>query len=105
MTLKPDKWYNYFEVRQMCNNCGNIILRKSFYSKRDFINCTQYIRELIDSGRYETDAPSLDIDSLKDKDGVWINDIFRFTVRCKECGQEFVCCADTYHGNGGFVKK
>jgi hypothetical protein len=36
----------------MCYNCDDIVLRDSFYSPEDYLNCLKYIQELIDAGHF-----------------------------------------------------
>lgn len=86
----------------MCEKCKDIILRKQFYSPRDYLNCIEYIKELLKSGNFKLVYASCNIDKVIDKSGKWNSDIIEHIIRCKKCKTRFVCQADTYHGNGGF---
>ena len=88
----------------MCGACGDIILRKEFYSPRDYLNCLNYIRELVDSGGFVLEPGACDLDKINDENGCWVDDIIAHVIHCKACGQAFTCFCDTYHGGGGFRK-
>ena len=89
----------------MCKHCEDIILRKHFYSQQDFLNCLDYIKELLEIGNFELIKSTCDLGSIRNENGQWASDDFRWTIRCKECGQNFTCYANTYRGGGGFVKE
>lgn len=86
----------------MCDNCKNIVLRDSFYSPRDYLNCLDYIQFIVAQGKYEIISHTCALDKVKSANGQWISDTITHVIRCKICGQEFTCFCDTYHGSGGF---
>lgn len=88
----------------MCKICENVILRKNFYSPRDYLNCLDYLWELIDSGAFELESATCDLDKVKGPDGKWVDDIIGHVIRCKGCGQAFTCSCCTYRGGGSFYK-
>lgn len=89
----------------MCEKCQDIVLRKSFYSKQDWLNCLEYIKELIANENYELVESTCDFDNIRNADGEWSNDEFRHVVKCKCCGKRYLCYANTYRGGGGFVEE
>ncbi len=88
----------------MCLVCDNIRLKKRFASPADYMQWLDYIRELLDSGNYEIESQTCDLDKVKDENGCWVDDLIGHTIRCKHCGQAYTCFVDTYHGNGSFRK-
>ena len=89
----------------MCENCKGIILRKRFHSSHDYMECIAYIKTLLATGKYELIDATCDIHHIKNANGCWVNDLISHTLRCKLCGSDFICIADTYHGSGSFVAK
>ena len=86
----------------MCEVCDEIILRDSFYSPKDYLNCIGYITELINSKKYviiEQTCPLHDVITPK---GFWAGDIIHHKIKCVKCGERFYVDVDTYHGCGGF---
>ena len=59
---------------EMCLACDNIQLSKWFASPKEYMQCLNYIQRLLYSGDYEMES------------------------------QTYTCSADTYHGNGRFIK-
>ena len=51
----------------MCNNCDDIVLRNSFYSPEDYLNCLKYIQELIDTRNFTLVEKTCDLDKVKDE--------------------------------------
>ena len=88
----------------MCDNCMNIILRDSFYSPKDYLNCLSYIQELLDVGNFVLVEKSCDLDKVQNEIGGWIDDIIGHVIQCKKWGKHFTCSIDTYHGRGSFRK-
>lgn len=91
----------------MCEICKDIdiILRNSFYSPRDYLNCLHYIEELVDSGAFILESGTCALDKVtNERTGCWVDDIITHVICCKACGQAFTCSCDTYHGRGGFRK-
>lgn len=86
----------------MCENCKEIILRDSFYSAVEYLNCLEYIQELIETGRFILVKKTCDLDRVKDENGHWNDDIIEHIVQCVQCGKQFLCFSDTYHGHGSF---
>jgi len=86
----------------MCENCKDIILRDSFYNPNDYLNCLEYIRELICADKFTLIRKTCDLNSVKDSSGHWSSDIIKHTLQCNKCGKHFVCFCDTYHGSGSF---
>jgi len=88
----------------MCDECKNTVLRIQFYSPIDYLNCLDYIKSLLKTGKYEIANQTCDLDKIKDASGHWIEDIITHEISCKNCGQVFICSCDTFHGLGGFRK-
>jgi hypothetical protein len=88
----------------VCGNCNSIILRDSFYSPKDYLNCLEYIQELLNTCNFELVEKSCDLDKIKDENGCWVDDIISHVIQCKKCGKHFTCFIDTYHGRGSFRK-
>ncbi len=88
----------------MCDNCNDIILRDSFYNPKQYLNCLEYIQELLNTGDFVLVEKSCDLDKVQDEKGCWIDDIIGHVIRCKKCGKHFTCSIDTYHGRGSFRK-
>ena len=88
----------------MCNNCDDIVLRDSFYSPEDYLNCLKYIQELIDTGQFTLAEKTCDLDKVKDEKGYWVGDIIEHVIQCRKCRKYYSCSSDTYHGRGSFRK-
>ena len=88
----------------MCEICKEVILRKTFYSDKDYLNCLAYIADLINSGKYILVDQTCPVDMVKSPDGCWVKDIIHHKIKCANCGDSFLAWADTYHGRGGFEK-
>jgi len=92
----------------MCANCSDIILREKkdggICSQQDYMNCLNYIQQLIDAKRFVLVFASCPLDKVKDENGYWFDDIIAHTIRCKSCGKCYTCSADTFHGGGSFEK-
>lgn len=86
----------------MCGNCDDIILRESFYSPKDYLDCLAYIQELLNTGKFVLVENTCDLDKVKDVNGCWIYDLINHEIKCKKCGKQFTCFMDTYHGIGSF---
>ena len=89
----------------MCEKCKDTILRKEFYSPRDYMNCLEYIAELIASGQFIMVEQTCPLNAVQDKNGCWFRDNIRHKIVCNDCGEWFLAWADTYHGRGGFKKE
>ncbi len=89
---------------EMCLVCDNIPLTKWFASPKEYMLCLNYIQKLLDSGDFEMESQTCDLDKVKNDMGYWVDDLIAHTIRCKRCGQTYTCSADTYHGNGRFLK-
>ena len=86
----------------MCNKCENYQLRKCFPKPDNYLACLEYIRGLIDSGDFEMESQTCDIDKVKNQNGCWADDIIEHTIKCRKCGQIFICSAITYRCGGSF---
>ena len=100
-----ERAFEYYDELSKCENCQDIILRKSFYSQHDWMNCLEYIKELLESGNYELVELTCDFDHIRNIDGIWSNDSFRYVICCKCCGKRYLCYANTYRGGGGFIEE
>ncbi len=89
---------------KICNNCKDVILRDNFYSLQDYMNCLNYIKDLIDNNNFKIVEQTCDLLKVKNEDNKWIADIIFHKIECKECGSLFEVWCDTYHGKGGFKK-
>lgn len=87
----------------ICKSCEDVVLQKKFYSVQAWLDCIEYIKELLESGRFDLIEATCDFDNIRDKNGKWSSDNIYYVIRCKNCGQVFRCYADTYHGSGEFV--
>ena len=89
----------------MCDTCDDVKTRfRGFYSPDDYRNCLTYISELIASGQFEMLEQTCPLDAVQDQNGSWFRDIIYHIIICKECGEQYVAFADTYHGGGHFEK-
>lgn len=88
-----------------CENCRDLILRNEFYSPRDWLNCLEYLKTLLERGTYELTEQTCDFDAVRGEDGKWSADLFRWVLRCRTCGQTYICYANTYRGCGGFRRE
>jgi hypothetical protein len=87
---------------EMCVVCDNIQLTKWFASPKEYMQCLNYIQKLLDSGDFEMESQTCDLDKVKNDNGYWVDDLIAHTIRCRHCGQAYTCSVDTYHGNGRF---
>lgn len=87
-----------------CESCNDIRLVRLFRSPYEYLQCIGYIKELIAGGGFELAEGNCSLDEVKDNNGCWADDIIYHVIRCKECGQVFSCCCNTYRGGGGFKK-
>ena len=71
----------------MCDNFNIIILRDFFYSPKDYLNCLEYIQELLDTGKFILVEKSFDLGKVQDEKGCWIDDLISHVIRCKKCGR------------------
>lgn len=90
---------------KVCENCQDLVLRKSFYSKQDWLNCLEYIKELIENGNYELVESDCDLNNILNANGEWSKDDFHHVIQCKCCGKRYMCHANTYRGGGGFIEE
>lgn len=88
----------------MCDNCDDIILRKSFCSKEDYLSCLKYISEILSTGKFELVSATCNLDKVLNESGRWSRDDFFHIVRCKKCGSLFKAYANTYRGGGSFAR-
>lgn len=103
MILRQEADLAVIEIsKTMCENCKEIILRDSFYSSIDYMNCLEYIQELIEAGRYILVNKTCDLDKVRDENGHWNGDVFEHVVQCTQCEKQYLCFPDTYHGSGSF---
>ena len=100
-----EKAFAFYDEVSVCENCQDLVLRKSFYSKQDWLNCLEYIKELIVSESYELVESTCDFNNIRNADGEWSKDEFRHVIKCKCCGKRYLCCANTYRGGGGFIEE
>ncbi len=84
-----------------CDNCGDIRLVKLFRSPYEYLQCVEYIKDLIAEGGFELLEGNCSLDEVKDDNG-WADDIIYHAIRCKKCGQVYSCCCNTYRGGGSF---
>jgi hypothetical protein len=88
----------------MCEFCSEITLRDNFYSPQDYLNCLDYISELLSKKRFFIVSQTCDIKSVKKENGCWEYDIIEHKIKCQNCGNIFKAHANTYCGGGGFRK-
>ncbi len=88
----------------MCEICGKVKTTDYFYTPKAYLECLKYIQALVDSGDFSFEAKDCDTDKVMNENGRWIDDVISHTIKCKNCGQNFTCDCDTYHGNGSFRK-
>ena len=88
----------------MCSVCDKVELREWFPTPNDYLECLSYIQSLIDSGAFEMESQTCDLDKVMDEDGYFVEDVISHTIRCKHCGQAFSCGIVTYRGSGSFEK-
>lgn len=86
----------------MCEKCGNVRLRSSISSNEEYLDCLQYVQFLVDGGDFKFMEKDCDVDKVKNADGHYVADSLRHAIKCKTCGQCFVCSADTFRGEGSF---
>ncbi len=88
----------------MCEICNKVELRDFFPNPKAYFECLEYIHRLIDSGDFEIESQTCDIDKVTDDNGCFVDDIIAHTIRCKHCGQAFTCSVVTFRGSGSFRK-
>ena len=88
----------------MCDNCKGTILRDSFYSPQDYMDCLDYIKQLIDSSKFNLTDGNCAIDKVKNDGGYWVDDIIFHVICCNSCGKSFSCSVNTYRGSGSFKR-
>ena len=71
----------------------------------EMLSCVEMVKELIASGNFEKLKSNFELEKPKTEDGYWQDDVMYYSFRCKNCGQEFSLCCDTYHGSGGSLSK
>ena len=71
----------------------------------EMLSCVEMVKELIASGNFEKLKSNFELEKPKTEDGYWQDDVMYYSFRCKNCGQEFSLCCDTYHGSGGSFSK
>ncbi len=49
---------------EMCIVCDNIQLTKWFASPKEYLQCLNYIQKLLDSGDFEMDSQTCDLDKV-----------------------------------------
>lgn len=86
----------------MCDVCSEIILRDEFYSLQDYLNCLDYISELLSKNQFSIVSQTCDIKSVLDINGCWADDVIHHKINCENCGKYFEACAITYRGGGSF---
>ena len=89
---------------KMCDNCRNIKVIKRFSSPDTYLSVLEQVKELLASGNYKIEFSSCPIDKVKDENGYWYDDSTAHRIKCKQCGTNFICSCDTYHGIGRFEK-
>ncbi len=67
----------------------------------EMLSCVETVKELIASGNFEKLKSNFELENPKTEDGYWQDDVMYYSLRCKNCGQEFSLCCETYHGSGG----
>lgn len=87
----------------MCENCENIRLIKLFRSPYEYLQCVEYIKDLLSDG-FELVEGNCPLDEVRDENGHWADDIIYHVIKCEKCGQVFSCCVNTYRGGGAFQK-
>lgn len=88
----------------MCEICKKVELKDFFPNPNAYLDCLDYIKGLIESGNFEMESQTCDIDKVLDDKGCFVDDIIHHTIKCKHCGQAFTCCVVTYRGSGSFSK-
>ena len=64
----------------MCEICDKIELRNSFPNPQSYLNCLDYIKGLIDSGDFEMESQTCDLDQVKDENGCFVDDVINKTL-------------------------
>lgn len=86
-----------------CQTCSQLEPMKIKHPT-DLMACIELMKKLIENGNFEKESSNFELMNPKTPDGFWQDDIMCYSIRCKECGQIYVCVCDTYHGNGHFAK-
>ena len=89
----------------MCEQCRKLDMEKKFASSRDYLACLAYVADLVALGRYTVVRQTCPLDAVENAEGCWVDDIIQHSIVCNACGEAFLIWADTYHGNGGFVRE
>lgn len=88
----------------MCECCSEIVLRDSFYSPQDYLNCLNYIKTLITDKKFVIVKQTCDLGCVKNENDCWVGDIIVHEIKCKKCGKHYIVHCDTYHGHGDFSR-
>lgn len=93
------------EEMKMCQFCQNIQLWKKFDSPKNYLECIEYISQLVESGNFEfiEEKSTCPLNQIKTEKG-WADEIMVHVIRCKYCGKIFACVVNTYRGSGSFKK-
>ena len=89
--------------KAMCQNCSHLKPIK-IKVPSDLFLCIEFIKELVDTDSFERVTSNFELEQPKTPDGFWQDDVLYYSIRCKECGQIYLCVCDTYHGSGKFSK-
>lgn len=85
----------------MCENCKDVKTGK-ILSPKDYLACCKYVKDLVETGGFDFTFSSCYIDSVRDKNGCWADDVITHVIQCIKCGQKFSLSAETYHGSASF---
>ena len=79
--------------------------RKRFNALRDYLACIEYIRQHVTNGGFELleEESTCPLNQVKTEDGC-ADEIMVHMIRCKHCGQVFICVVNTYRVSGSFKK-
>ena len=88
----------------MCEICEKVKTVDFFPTPKAYLDCLKYIQSLVDSGSFQFESKDCDTDKVKDENGCWIDDVICHVIKCKNCGQCFICGVVTYRGRGSFRK-
>lgn len=96
---KPSVTNNYIDKKE-CSVCSHLESIKIEHLSEMF-SCIEIIKALIASGNFEKLKSNFELEKPKTEEGYWQDDVMYYSFRCKNCGQEFSLCCETYHGSGG----
>lgn len=84
----------------MCEYYQNIQLWKKFDSPEIYLECIEYISQLVESGDFKfiEEISTCPLNQVKTEKG-WVH-----MIKCRHCGQFFTCVVNTYRGSGSFRK-